>query len=334
VQQGNVNMVRFCLALTLSLGPVAAARAGSWADALFDEVSRDFGSVPRGPVLSHSFRVTNKTGQPVHISNVRVSCGLCVAAAAQKADLAPGEETAVVAELHTNRFNGPKTVYVYVQFDRPQWDEVRLWMQANARDDVAMAPEAFTFGQIRRGGAPSAEVTVTLSGYTNLQVLEAKCDSNYVITSLQEQRRGAGDVAYQVTARVRGDCPAGKWYADVWLKTNHPAMARVRVPLTIDIEPALSVSPTLANLGQVKAGDEAERKVVVRGGQPFRITAVQGADDAVSVRDSSDDRKPVHVLTVRLKAPKAGDWTRTLRVVTDLPEDGVVEFQATAQVVP
>ena len=42
---------------------------------------------PRGPTLNHPFRITNQTGQPVHIASVRVSCG-CVSANALKDDLA------------------------------------------------------------------------------------------------------------------------------------------------------------------------------------------------------------------------------------------------------
>src|SRR5262249_15121454 len=92
-QQGRVNMFRYSFAILLGFCAATSARA-SWADGLFDELSRDFGSVPRGPTLQHPFRVVNKTDQYVTISGVRVSCG-CVSAQALKATLAPGEETAI-----------------------------------------------------------------------------------------------------------------------------------------------------------------------------------------------------------------------------------------------
>src|SRR5215212_1111310 len=73
-QQGRVNMFRYSFAILLGLCAAGTARA-SWADGLFDELSRDFGSVPRGPTLQHPFRLVNKTNQHVHIASVRVSCG-------------------------------------------------------------------------------------------------------------------------------------------------------------------------------------------------------------------------------------------------------------------
>jgi len=42
----------------------------------------------------------------------------------------------------------------------------------------------------------------------------------------------------------------------------------------------------------------------------------------------------VHVLTVKLKATAAGELNRTLRIVTDLPEEGEIEFQARAVISP
>src|SRR6266404_3700461 len=73
-QQGRVNMVRYSLVILLGLCSASSAWA-SWADGLFDELSRDFGSVPRGPTLQHPFRLVNRTGSHLHIASVRVSCG-------------------------------------------------------------------------------------------------------------------------------------------------------------------------------------------------------------------------------------------------------------------
>src|SRR5947209_3729329 len=120
-------MFRSCLAVLIALGAASAAPAATWADAMFDELSRDFGSVPRGPTLTHHFQLTNRSGVPVHIASARVSCG-CVTATVLQPDLAPGQSTSVVAEMDTRRFTGTKTVTIYVQFDRPQWEEVRLWV--------------------------------------------------------------------------------------------------------------------------------------------------------------------------------------------------------------
>ena len=50
------------------------------------------------------------------------------------------------------------------------------------------------------------------------------------------------------------------------------------------------------------------------------------------MRDSTEDSKPVHVLTVKLKPSKAGELNRNIHVETDLPDDGTIEFGVSAQV--
>src|SRR5262245_2672965 len=109
-------MLRYSLVLVAGLLATSTAGAATWADGLFDELNKDFGSVPRGPTVVHHFRVNNNTKGPVTISHVRVSCG-CVTAIALKGLLQPGEETSVVAHMDTTRFVGMKTVTIYVQFN-------------------------------------------------------------------------------------------------------------------------------------------------------------------------------------------------------------------------
>src|SRR6266849_2624134 len=108
--------MRYSLIVFLSLAWAGNASAG-WADVLFEELSRDFGSVPRGPTLTHAFRLTNKYNTPVHISPVRVSCG-CVSASALATELQPGQSTSIVAHMDSSRFFGSKSVTIYVSFDR------------------------------------------------------------------------------------------------------------------------------------------------------------------------------------------------------------------------
>src|SRR4051812_37913509 len=121
-------MVRYSLMCVALLAAAGQARATSWADGMFDELSRDFGSVPRGQVLSHPFRLVNNTGSPVRTTNVRVSCG-CPPPHAPQSYRAPGQETAILAQMDTRRFYNTKNVTIYVTFDQPRFEEVRLWVQ-------------------------------------------------------------------------------------------------------------------------------------------------------------------------------------------------------------
>jgi hypothetical protein len=326
-------MFRHCSALLVGLCLAGPTQAATWADAMFEELSKDFGSVPRGPILSHPFRVTNRSNTTVHIGSIRVSCG-CVSAVAQDSVLAPGQSTTILANMNTGKFSGVKSVTIYVNIDRPSSAEVQLWVQANSRDDVTVTPDSFAFGQVKRGGMPAGTVNVTFLGSGQWQIYDVQADSNYVRATVQEVRRDMGEVTYQVSAKLRPDAPVGRWFTDVWLKTNNPATPRVRVPLTVEIESALTVSPALVDLGQLRVGSTTERKVIVRGVKPFKIVDIKGSDGQLRVRDTMPDSKPLHVLAVTLQPNSSGDLSRALRIQTDLSEEGEIEFQARAHIVP
>ena len=338
-------MLRYALLLAAFLGGTAQALADSWADNLFDEHSRDFGSVPRGPLLTHPFHVVNRTKETIHISSVRVSCG-CTSARALQSTLAPGEETAILAQMDTRRFFNSKGVTIYVQFDQPEFEEVRLWVQANSRDDLAMVPESLAFGQVKKGASPTTSVTISLMGNEQWQIVKTSCESNYIQLGLKEAHRSMGEVSYQISARIRPDTPVGKWFTDVWLGTNDPGMPKLRVPLTVEIEnseppklaapkatPKKAGQPTIS-LGIVKAGTQAERKIILRGPRPFKITEITGIDGWVRVRDSKEESRNVHVLTVTVRPEAPGQLDHTIHILTDLPTGNEIEFTTRAQVLP
>src|SRR5262249_53653203 len=236
----------------------------------------------------------------------------------------------------TLQFQGNKNITVYIQFDQPNFEEVRLWVQANSRDDLTVTPESLAFGRIKRGSTPTAAVTVSFLGNAQMKILSVASDSNYIQPNCKELGRdvATGSVSYTLTAKVRSDAPVGKWYTDIWLKTDNPVSPRVRIPLTVDIESALSIAPAGVALGEVKVGSESERKIIVRGVKAFKVTGIKGADAQWTIKDSTTEAKTIHVLTVSFRPSKAGEVNRNLQVVTDLKEDGTIDFNVRAKVVP
>jgi hypothetical protein len=324
-------MYRFSLLSVALLAVATQAQAQTKADGMFDELSRDFGSVPRGQLLTHYFRIVNNTDKPVQIGSVGVSCN-CVSARALQSVLQPGQETAIEAKMDTNRFSNSRTVTIYVLFAQPR-QEVRLWVQANSREDVTFTPDNLAFGHVKRGVEAESKITISfLGGQT--KIVEVKSDSNYVLPTMKELQRGNGETAYEITAKLRKDTPAGKWFTDVWLKTNNAGMQRLRVPVTVEVEAPLSINPGTVSLGQLKAGKEEERKVMIKGVRPFRIIGISGTDQKVQVRATSSESKSVHVLTVTLNPMEAGTINQRITVQTDLKTNGDITFNASAEVVP
>jgi len=323
-------MLRFNVVLAAGLLAAAPVSAASWAGGVFSEAGKDFGLVPRGPTLTHYFHLTNTTDKPMHIANVRVSCG-CTSATALQNQLAPGESTAIQALMDTRRFSGHKQVTIFVTFDQPQWEEAQVFVRAYGTDDISISPAEFVFsGKVKQGAAASAKATVQFMG-GHWQITGTDQDSGYVESSFKEVRRDAGTVVYEVTASLRKDTPPGKWFTDVWLKTNQGGLPKVRIPLTVEIESASSTPKTIS-FGEVKAGQSAERKFSVKGAKPFRVTHVEGTDGEVTAK-TSEEPKAEQEVTITFKPSKTGTLDRKLIVVTDLTDLKNIEVQAHGTVV-
>lgn len=280
--------------------------------------------------------------------------------------LAPGQETAIIATMNSRHFDGMRAVTIYVDFAEPS-EEVRLAVQANSRVDLRFAPETLNFDKIKYGAAPSKQIEIAFYGQPQVQVTDIRCDSNFIQPKVKELRRNGTEVVFQVATALRPDIPSGKWYTDIWLSTNSPSMPRLRVPLSVEVEPAPTTTqpPTTAQatpitpppvqpapppttttppqkpaqnvaLKPVKVGTQSEQQVILRSEQPFRITGVEGAeeDQQLVVQPVSDERKTIHVLTLIFRPSQPGQINRTIRVHTDLATNRDIEFNAQAQVLP
>ena len=330
-EEKGVAMFRQTLAVVALLSLSAAGRAAGAID-LFEEKVKDFGTVPRGPTLVHYFRLTNNTDQPLVIGNVRVSCG-CVTASAASAQVPPGKTTAITAQMDTRRFTGSKTVTIYVQFTHPRFEEVALQVTAFSRDDFAIYPDTIAFGQVRRGKAAQASVQVSLTGDPEWRVTEATADSNYVRPVVRELRRNGAEVVYEVTAKLRPDVPVGKWFTDVWVRTTNPGLGRLRIPLMVEVEPALAVSPSPVQFTEVKVGGKVEQKIMVKGNKPFRVTGVKGIDKQWRVEATTDEARPVQVLNIVFRPQEAGTIDRTITLITDLTGENEIPLPVRAKVI-
>ena len=327
-------MLRFTLVIVMGLLSASPGRTATWAEALFDGLDMDFGTVPQGKELTHPFCIKNKTDQVVSISGIRVSCGRCGYASLAKWQLKPGEETALVGKMYTSNFMGPKTIWLYVQFSQPQVEEVRLSLQANSRSDVTLAPDNLAFGPIPRGTNPTASTAITFSENGQVRITGVDTGSKKIQATLKETQRTDSTVTYRLTARLQPTLGVGDWWAEIWLKTDSPNIPRLRIPLSVTVEPALKVTPSAVSLGQIQVGTTVERKITLRGTKPFLIKEMKGADNQLEVQETTAGNRPVHVLIVRLKGTTPGNLSRTIHIITDMKDETEATFQASAEVIP
>jgi hypothetical protein len=326
-------MSRFVLGLVgvLAFGGLALAGPTD----MFEEKEKDFGVSPKGTTLIHYFRFTNNTNQTVTLGQPRVSCG-CVTPALTRNQLAPGETAAVIAYMDTRRIQHAgvtKSVIVFVPFLTPTFEEVALKVTTVTRDDLMMSPDTLAFGTVGKGKGAKVATKVTFTSDANWEVKKASSTGAFVNPEFKLASRNGSFVTYDVTALLDKDCPAGNWTSDVYLETSNAAVAKLRIPVTVNVVASVAAQPENVSFGDVKVGTAPEKKVTIQATAPFKILGVKGADDQLSVLVDKDMALPVHTLTIAASPKTEGGFTRKVEILTDNKEQPTVIVQVTAKVV-
>ncbi len=326
-------MTRTLLAVAAWAGTAMVACAGP--GDLFTEKVADFGTTPKGTIQVHYFRFTNTTTQTLKLGKPRVSCG-CTTASVSNSSVAPGETAAVIAYMDTRRIPIPnvnKSVLIYVPFLAPTQEEVTLRVQTIARDDLLMSPDTIAFGTVKAATGGKLTTKVTFIGDPNWQITEASSSGAFVKADFKEDVRNGNLVTYSVTATLDKGCPVGNWASDIFLKTSNSAVAKLRIPVTVNLTPAVAVTPESAAFGNLPVGVPSERTITIQGTAPFKILEVKGTDEQLRVTVDRSATSATHTIVVAANPKSTGGFTRTVEIVTDSKEQPRLIIPVTAKVV-
>jgi hypothetical protein len=318
-----IDMRSVVLALSASVlfSSAATAQTGAWGDKLFGGVTtHDFGVVPRGAQLKHTFKMTNIYKEPLEITQVRVSCS-CLTAKPSISVLQPNETATLEINMDGRQFSGPKTIRIYVTVGPKYVSTATLTVTANARQDVVFNPGEIDFGNVPRGQDASRHIDVEYAGTLDWKVLEiVKSAAAPFELKVEELPRQPGQVArrgYRIFAKLRPDAAPGPFKQEVLLKTNDPASPVLTFNIAGSVQATLGVSPGSLAVSGLRVGESHTKKVVVRADRPFRIVGIDGLGDGITA-EAPDRQDTTMVLTVTIQPTKAGELRRQLVIRTDL----------------
>ena len=321
------------IALTASPAPVSAQ---DWIASTFPERSFDFGTVARGSKVRHAFKVVNTTNQEIQIVDTRTKCG-CTDVRVGARLIPPGTQTVVEATIDTTKFQGYKASGLTLVLDRPAYVEVDLDLTCFIRGDVTLNPGLIDFGVVPRGTSPSLSLTLTYSGaQADWGVVKMNTISPLISSQLRELGRSpGGQVSYQLTATLDKEAPSGFFKDEVTLLTNDPSSPRIPISVNALVQSAVTVSPSILNLGRVQAGKVVQKTVMVRASQPFQVTELKTRDDELSAASTPTGAGPLQTITLTFKAPtKTGPFNSVLEIGTDLTDEPPARLTTFATVVP
>lgn len=318
-----IHTRRTWVGLLLAFGlmfPVLAegVAAQDWADSMFKIKEHDFRIVGRGTKSEFHFDFTNLYEEDVHVQSVRTSCG-CTTPTLTKDTLKTYETGSVVATLNTNTFIGQKSATITVVFDKPNYAEVQLKVSGFIRTDITFDPPEINYGEIMAGKSREQEVVITHSGNRDWKITDVRSHCSNLQVRLNPPEVFPGMVRYRMRVKIDGDLPEGEIRERLTLISNDREFPTTEMAVSGRVRPIVSVSPASVSLGTTSANGSVDRRLVVRGDEPFEIMDVQCADTRFEF-EVPVGKKKIHFVKLRFQ----GDGTtqsisQQLRIVTDLP---------------
>ncbi|GAB5403868.1 MAG: DUF1573 domain-containing protein [Aureliella sp.] len=311
-----------------------SAFAQKWAQEMFADKDHDFGIVPRGAKAEVQFKFTNKYEQPLHVMDVRSSCG-CTIPRIVNADVKTYQESAIACEFNTRAFVGHKSAVVTVIFDRPSYAEVQLTVEGNIRSDIVTEPGEVQFGEVDPGTEVVKKVTISYAGRARWEIVDVLSDNANLGVSFPKNgatRMRDGRVQYTMNVRLKDTTPVGRLNDQIVLKTNDPQYNLVSIPVRGRVRPPLDVTPPNV-IGTLKQNSQWSGRIVLKAKLPFEITEVTCQDQRATFMVPKG-KKIVHVIPVKFNSGEAlGAFQESVTIKTSLPKDGTALTSLTGNVV-
>jgi hypothetical protein len=101
------------------------------------------------------------------------------------------------------------------------------------------------------------------------------------------------------------------------------------------VQSAVTISPSVLNLGRVRPGQVIRKSILVRASQPFRLAALKASAEDLSVTADADEARPAHTVNLTFKAPeRPGPYHGICEITTDLKDEPVARVSTFATVGP
>ena len=302
--------------LQLICSPV---HAQEWARKMFKVHEHDFGTVARGSEQKYRFELTNLYKEDVVIESVRASCG-CTIPSIEKQTLKSLESGAILATYNTKSFVGSRGATVTVTMSKPFFAEVQLQIEGFIRGDVVFVPGKIELGNVKRRATATQEVTVKYAGRSSWKITDVHCDKDYYEVEIIERSLVANQVHYRLLTRLKPEAPIGYIKDELVLITDDADKGKLKLTVTGNVTPPVTVSPASMVLGTVPPGTQVVKRMVVKADQPFKITGVTADQDGFSF-EVSEEMKKVHLVPMTFIAPQEiATINAVIRISTDIPD--------------
>jgi hypothetical protein len=317
--------------------PVAVNAPGPWANKFFmadiqknptavppPVITHDFGTVPFGTLCTQKFSITNIYDVPIQVIDVRVECG-CLKGYPPNKVLLPNESAEFTATMNSAMFKGKQSKKMYVTFGPNYVSTAELRFEATSREDITLGtpgqPGEIDFGTLAQGQKATKSLPLKYTGkQRDWAVTGALAAKGPFEIDVKEKTRGPLlGIEYTITVGLKADAQPGELSETLTLKTNDPAAPQVLVNVRGFVQAPITASPGRVDFGDMKVGDIASQRILVRSATATKIAPVADAGDGITVETNFSGEAQQQVIVVKF-APKApGAVRKEVKLQSNLP---------------
>jgi hypothetical protein len=143
-------------AAVIKVNPASKARIE------ISEKNWDFGSIPKGSIVAHAYKIKNTGTDTLQITNVKPTCG-CTLAPLSSNSIAPGQEADLTANFNSEKFNGRVNKAINIDCSDPIQPYIKVLFSAiinNPLLTVTPEPAEVDFGAVKIGKSSQKTITI------------------------------------------------------------------------------------------------------------------------------------------------------------------------------
>ena len=328
--------VTLALALTAATPFAAVAQEKTTAEAKAPKLTlvepiKDFGTVPKGQKLDHTFEIKNNGSTDLEILAAKPACG-CTVADFDKV-IKPGQTGKVTAHVDTTGFAGPIAKSVTLETNDANAPTAQVTITAVVKPYVDAHPAGFVRFNMLQGDTEKQTITLYSEDETPFEITKIEAPQDWVRvdykkaegTEIVPKLGRAGQNQYKIHVTVGGpDAKIGPLAEKIKIHTNSKHQPEFNVAISGVVRPTFRIEPQAVNFGEVAPSDSAATRTItlrsnnLKTPETFSVTKVESGVAGVTADVKPTANKGEYEITLQVaKDSKAGNLDGSVLIHTN-----------------
>lgn len=239
------TLSRIAILLLLSF-PVYLAAEGAAPKAEIDRTSLDFGSVPRGTVLSESFTIGNLGSAALELQGLEFSVyGM---RARVKQSIPPGESADLVVTWDTSQYSGKASGQARIQLNDPARPQIVLTLTGTIVSPIEIKPVPAVYLSQFQNESASQSLLISNNQDHDISIKGFELSSDKYSAEISTVEPGR---VFRLSVTAKPGAPIGRWRERLYINTDDPKRKRLGIEVNILVKPDVFISLDSIDFGEV-----------------------------------------------------------------------------------